>query len=163
MGVLDSVLGGSSRTSGGMSPITMALIGLLAYRTFQGKGRLADMLGTKAGRSGGRKSIHGNTGASKTGEAHLPPDQAAAGSATGWAACSAVARRRHPQRRSQRPAQAVPDCMDGGDKVKSWIETGPNKPISPGELEQALGAERIEWLARETGMSRSGIACRPEL
>ena len=44
MGLLDSVLGGS-RASGGMSPITMALLGVLAYRTFQGKGRLADMLG----------------------------------------------------------------------------------------------------------------------
>ena len=44
MGVLDSVLGGS-RAGGRMSPITMALIGLLAYRTFQGKTRLAEMLG----------------------------------------------------------------------------------------------------------------------
>ena len=36
-------LGGSHR--GGMSPITMALLGVLAYRTLYGKGRLADMLG----------------------------------------------------------------------------------------------------------------------
>src|SRR4051794_35959065 len=36
-------LGGSHR--GGMSPITMALLGVLAYRTLHGKGRLADMLG----------------------------------------------------------------------------------------------------------------------
>jgi uncharacterized protein YidB (DUF937 family) len=47
MGLLDSVLGGSRVSGGGMSPITMALMGLLAYRTFQGKGRLADMLGHK--------------------------------------------------------------------------------------------------------------------
>jgi hypothetical protein len=36
MGLLDSVLGGSRVSGGGMSPITMALMGLLAYRTFQG-------------------------------------------------------------------------------------------------------------------------------
>ena len=41
MGLLDGVLGGGSRSGGGMSPLTMALLGLLAYRTFQGKGRLA--------------------------------------------------------------------------------------------------------------------------
>jgi uncharacterized protein YidB (DUF937 family) len=42
MGLLD-ILGG--RRGGGMSPITLGLLGLLAYRTLQGKGRLADMLG----------------------------------------------------------------------------------------------------------------------
>ena len=30
---------------GGISPITLALMGVLAYRTLKGKGRLADMLG----------------------------------------------------------------------------------------------------------------------
>ncbi len=46
MGLLDNILGSAdSRTSGAMSPLTMALMGLLAYRTFQRKGRLADMRG----------------------------------------------------------------------------------------------------------------------
>jgi uncharacterized protein YidB (DUF937 family) len=35
-----------------MSPLTMALLGVLAYRTIKGKGRLADMLGTSNGGSG---------------------------------------------------------------------------------------------------------------
>ena len=43
MGLLNS-LGGNRR--GGMSPVMMGLMGLLAYRTLKGKGRLADMLGT---------------------------------------------------------------------------------------------------------------------
>jgi uncharacterized protein YidB (DUF937 family) len=37
-------LGGGRR--GGMSPVLMGLMGLLAYRTLKGKGRLAEMLGT---------------------------------------------------------------------------------------------------------------------
>jgi hypothetical protein len=49
MGLLDQVLGGATvglgGRPGGMSPITMALMGLLAYRTMEGKGRLAEMLG----------------------------------------------------------------------------------------------------------------------
>jgi uncharacterized protein YidB (DUF937 family) len=28
-----------------------------------------------------------------------------------------------------------------GDKAQSWIARGPNKPVSPSELEQALGPE----------------------
>lgn len=50
MGLLDS-LGGNRRGSG-MSPIMVGLMGLLAYRTLKGKGRLADLLGT-GGASGG--------------------------------------------------------------------------------------------------------------
>lgn len=45
MGLLDGVLGGQPRLAGGMSPINMALLGVLAYRTLKGKGRLADLLG----------------------------------------------------------------------------------------------------------------------
>ena len=45
MGLLDSVLGGGQRSGGGMSPITMALLGLLAYRTIRGKGKLGEMHG----------------------------------------------------------------------------------------------------------------------
>jgi uncharacterized protein YidB (DUF937 family) len=51
MGLFD-ILGGSRRSSG-MSPLTMALLGVLAYRTMKGKGRLADMLGAGKSTGGG--------------------------------------------------------------------------------------------------------------
>src|ERR1700733_4835953 len=46
MGLLDGVLGGNpnQQSPSGMSPLTMLLMGVLAYRTYQGKGRLFDML-----------------------------------------------------------------------------------------------------------------------
>lgn len=50
MGLLNS-LGGNRR--GGMSPVMMGLMGLLAYRTLKGKGRLADVLGTGGSAVGG--------------------------------------------------------------------------------------------------------------
>lgn len=53
MGFLNQ-LGGGQRGSG-MSPVMMGLMGLLAYRTLKGKGRLADMLGT-GGAAGGALS-----------------------------------------------------------------------------------------------------------
>ena len=156
MGVLDSVLGGSSRTSGGMSPITMALIGLLAYRTFQGKGRLADMLGRRPEGPAGENPYDGNTAPARPGSAPAAGPGGGGigdwlGGLLGGSAVGGIL------------SGGLSDLLKqfqlhgGGDKVKSWIETGPNKPISPGELEQALGAERIDWLARETGMSRQEL------
>ncbi|WP_116809227.1 YidB family protein [Steroidobacter cummioxidans] len=57
MGLLDSI-GGNRR--GGISPVMVGLMGLLAYRTLKGKGKLADMLGTggsgSAGAAGGALS-----------------------------------------------------------------------------------------------------------
>ena len=44
-----------------------------------------------------------------------------------------------------------------GDKAQSWISTEPNKPVSPTELEQVLGPEKIDWLMKETGMSREEL------
>src|SRR5438270_252480 len=49
-----------------------------------------------------------------------------------------------------------------GDKVESWVSKNTNKPISPGEMEQGLGADMVNWLTRETGMPKdqllSGLA-----
>jgi uncharacterized protein YidB (DUF937 family) len=53
MGLLDSIMtGGQQRGRGGPSPLTLGLLALLAYRTYQGKGRLADMLGRNAPQEG---------------------------------------------------------------------------------------------------------------
>jgi uncharacterized protein YidB (DUF937 family) len=50
MGLLDQMFGGGGSKSGGggMSPLTLALLGILAWQTYNGRGRLADMLGRKA-------------------------------------------------------------------------------------------------------------------
>lgn len=58
MGILD-MLGGPTRRSGGMSPIMVGLMGLLAYRTLKGKGRLADMLGTGSNATGAGGPLSG--------------------------------------------------------------------------------------------------------
>lgn len=57
MGLLNSLGGG--RRGGGMSPVMMGLMGLLAYRTLKGKGRLADMLGTGASAGGAGGPLSG--------------------------------------------------------------------------------------------------------
>jgi hypothetical protein len=44
-----------------------------------------------------------------------------------------------------------------GDKAQSWIASGPNKSVSPSELERARGPEKIAWLMDQTGLSREEL------
>jgi uncharacterized protein YidB (DUF937 family) len=139
MGMFD-VLGGGGRRSGGMSPIALAVIGALAYRTLKGKGRLADMLGT------------GQQNPNTAGTEGSPSPTAAGGlggvlSGLGGGGLGA----------------GLKDLLDRfrqsghEDKAQSWVSTGANRQIAPRELEEALGAERIEWLMEQTGLPREQL------
>jgi uncharacterized protein YidB (DUF937 family) len=43
------------------------------------------------------------------------------------------------------------------DVIGSWIGTGPNKPVAPNQLHDALGAETVDDLSRRTGMPRDDL------
>ena len=43
-----------------------------------------------------------------------------------------------------------------GGTVKSWVGTGPNQPISPDELQRALGPDLLQQLAQKSGLSVRG-------
>lgn len=47
-----------------------------------------------------------------------------------------------------------------GSVAKSWVSTGPNTPVEPGQLEQALGADTIAELSEKTGLSASELVRR---
>ena len=127
---------GGNRGRGGMSPIMLGLMGLLAYRTLKGKGKLADMLGTN------------QAGANQAGtDASGAPSSGGLGGVLGGGALGA----------------GLKDLLDRfrqngqDDKVQSWVAKGTNKPIAPQELEQTLGEERIQWLMEQTGMPREQL------
>lgn len=44
-----------------------------------------------------------------------------------------------------------------GETADSWVASGPNKQISPGDLANALGADNINALTSKTGMSRDEL------
>jgi uncharacterized protein YidB (DUF937 family) len=126
---------GGNRGRGGMSPIMLGLMGLLAYRTLKGKGRLADMLGTnQPGGNAGEASTGGGLGGGL-------------GSVLGGGGLGA----------------GLKDLLERfrqngqDDKVESWVASGDNKSIAPNEIEQALGEERIQWLMEQTGMPRDQL------
>lgn len=46
------------------------------------------------------------------------------------------------------------------DKVESWVQPGPNAPIDPHQLSEALGPDVINELSAKTGLSRQDILGR---
>ena len=44
-----------------------------------------------------------------------------------------------------------------GETANSWVGPGPNKPISPGDLANALGADQINSLMSQSGLSRDEL------
>jgi uncharacterized protein YidB (DUF937 family) len=44
-----------------------------------------------------------------------------------------------------------------GSQVESWISTGRNEPVSPRQLEAALGEREVDQIARESGVDRGGL------
>lgn len=137
MGLLDGLLGGGR--GGGMSPITMALLGLLAYKTLKGK-NLSEMLGGAGGQSG-QAGQGGLGGLLQGGLGGLLGGGAAGGLLSGGLGDLI----------KQFQANGV------GDKADSWVSTGPNRSIEASELERGLGEERIAWLMQQTGMSREEL------
>jgi uncharacterized protein YidB (DUF937 family) len=47
-----------------------------------------------------------------------------------------------------------------GEVAKSWVETGPNREVGTGDLEQALGEDTIGALTQQTGLSREELLAR---
>ena len=44
-----------------------------------------------------------------------------------------------------------------GNAINSWIGTGQNQPVSPGQLGSALGPDIIKTLAQRSGLSEEEI------
>jgi uncharacterized protein YidB (DUF937 family) len=44
-----------------------------------------------------------------------------------------------------------------GDQADSWVSNAPNRQVSPGDLANALGADQIEQLSSQSGLSRDDL------
>jgi uncharacterized protein YidB (DUF937 family) len=47
-----------------------------------------------------------------------------------------------------------------GEAAQSWINQGPNKEVSPPQLKQAIGADVLEKLEQQTGLSQDELLAR---
>jgi uncharacterized protein YidB (DUF937 family) len=127
--------------SGGMSSITMAILGLLAYKAVK------SLAGSQP--SAGGKTINVNAPESSGGLSDLMKG-GLGGLLAGGAAGSVL---------SGGLNDLLKQFQQSGhsDTASSWVGTGPNKAISPNDLASALGAEKINALMSQSGMSRDDL------
>jgi len=149
MGLLDVLSGLSNAQSGqrtadgggGMSPITKAIIGVLAYQAIKAF-------------TGSQASAATNTGQQTPAATGGGLDDLLKGGLggllTGGAAGSVL-------------SGGLNDLLKQfqqngkGDVAESWVGPGANKAISPNDLASALGADRVNALAGFSEMSRDDL------
>jgi uncharacterized protein YidB (DUF937 family) len=162
MGLLDVLNGmqhgprGPSRPStdssgGGMSPMTMAILALLAWKAMKhfGGGQPGAQPAPAPAPAPSPKSINaglpgGGGGLSDVLKGGL------GGLLAGGAAGSIL---------SGGLGDLMKQLQEGGqaDTANSWVGKGQNKPISPGDLAGALGADQIDSIASQAGLSRDEL------
>jgi uncharacterized protein YidB (DUF937 family) len=128
--------------SGGMSPIAMALLGLVAYKAIK---HLSPDQPNAVPANRGTTTTAGSSGGGLGGM--LGP---LGGLLAGGAAGSVL---------SGGLNDLLKQFQQGGqsDVVQSWIGTGPNKSISPDVLSKVLSPDQIRTLSAQTGMSRNDL------
>src|SRR5215208_4163774 len=134
----------------------IALLGLLAVAGYQNRDRLGEMLGRATGQSNEGGARPGQaTGAQSAGSGGgLGGLLGGLGSLLGGGGSGTNIR------------GGLSDLVErfsekGKSEVaNSWVQTGPNKNVDPGELEEALGDDTIEALAKQTGLSRQELLTR---
>jgi uncharacterized protein YidB (DUF937 family) len=138
----------SSTGGGGMSPITMAILGLLAYKAVKSLGGSQSAAPATAGTAPASPGMPGgNIGGGglgdllKGGLGGLLAGGAAGGVLSGGLSDLV--------KQFQQSGQ--------GSAVNSWVGRGANAQISPNDLARALGGDQINALMSQTGMSREDL------
>lgn len=143
----------SGTSSGGMSPMTMALLGLLAFKALKSFGGAQP----SPAPSGGNPRVNpgGTTGAGMpgaTGSGGMGDllKGGLGGVLAGGAAGSIL-------------SGGLGDLLKQfqqaghGDVASSWVGSGPNKTITPNDLSKALGSDQISSLMAQSGLSRDEL------
>ena len=158
MGLLDNVLGSAVPGGRYAKPLGIALLALLAARASGSGG-----FGAAGGRGGADEGGGGGLGAGgglggllsgglggllgglmggAGGDTRTMPDQDQAHAAMSGGLSELL------QRFQQNGY---------GDIVNSWIGSGPNRPIAPDQLHQALSPETVDELSQQTGVPRQDV------
>jgi uncharacterized protein YidB (DUF937 family) len=168
----------SAGKGGGMSPIMIALLGLLAYKAVKGRGGqpaapgstgrpsplppggtvtagnpgggIGDILG---GLLGGKPMSAPATNASgaKPGSSLQDMIPGGLGGLLGGAAAGSVL--------SGGLGKLIKELQDSGHgrTAQSWVGTGQNEEIAPHHLADALGSDTLDALSQQTGLEREDL------
>jgi uncharacterized protein YidB (DUF937 family) len=124
-------------------PSMTALLGLLAIAGYQNRDKIAEML------RGNGQSTPGPAGQGGIGGL-LGQLKSSLGGASGGGIVSGGL------------GELVDRFKQSGqsETADSWVKTGPNKPVTPAQLEQAIGPEVLDTLSKQTGLSRQELVAR---
>ena len=168
-----------SSSGGGMSPITMAILGLLAYKalkSFTGQsaspanagvppgapapmpeassgGGLGDLLKNVLGGGAAPTQVGGastQAGAGGAGNLNDLLKGGLGGLLAGGAAGSVLSGGLNDLLKQLQQA-------GHGEAANSWVGPGPNKTIAPNDLANALGADQIDAMMSHSGLSRDEL------
>jgi uncharacterized protein YidB (DUF937 family) len=147
-------------------PSMTALLGLLAVAGFQHRDKIAEMLrgagsgnpGTPGqdGQPGGLGDLLGSLGGGSGVQGQSNP-QAGLGGLLGGLGGGGL---------GGLLGGGLGELMESfrqqgqGDVAESWVSTGPNKPIAPDQLEQAIGPDALATLTQQTELSREELLSR---
>ncbi|HEX2725722.1 MAG TPA: YidB family protein [Beijerinckiaceae bacterium] len=128
-------------------PSMTALLGLLAIAGYQNRDKIAEMIGGATGQ-GGAGSPQGG------GQRKVPAglDNLLGGLGGGGLGGLLGGGLSDLVENFRRAGQ--------GDVADSWVGRGPNKQVTPQNLEQAIGPEVLATLSRETGLSHEELLSR---
>ena len=134
--------GPGAPSGGGMSPMTMAILALLAYKAVKHMG---------GSQSGAAPSPGGGTAGGPGGGSLSDVLKGGLGGLLAGGAAGSVI------------SGGLGDLLKQfqqnghGETANSWVSQGPNNPISPGDLANALGADKINDLMSQSGLSRQEL------
>jgi uncharacterized protein YidB (DUF937 family) len=132
-------------------PSMTALLGLLAVAGYQNRDKIAEMLG---GLGQSTPAGTGQSGTTGTGQSGISGLLGQLGRSLGSASAGGILN------------GGLGELLDRftqsghGETAESWIKTGPNKPVTPPQLEQAIAPEVLDTLSKQTGLSREELLAR---
>ena len=121
----------------------VAILGMLAVAGYQNRDKISEMLGRTQAAGGAGGPINPQN----AGNGSAPGNP---GSASGGGLLSGGLRDLIDRFRKNGQAEAA----------DSWVKTGPNQPIRADQLEQAIGADALSTLTKQTGLSREDLLAR---
>jgi uncharacterized protein YidB (DUF937 family) len=145
-----STASAQDQDKGGMSPMTMAILALLAYKAVKHIGGSQPSAAPAPTPAPSPNTVNAGLGGDLSGGLGDLLKGGLGGLLAGGAAGSVI-------------SGGLGDLLKQfqqnghGDTANSWVGKGENKPIAPGDLASALGANQIDSLASQSGLSRDDL------
>ena len=127
------------------TPSMVALLGLLAVAGYKNRDKIQELLGGRQGASGGP---------GLNAQPAKPGAPGGLGGLLGGLGAGTML--------SGGIGELIERFKRSGQSqaADSWVSTGPNQPLAPDQLEQALGPDVLSSLSQHTGLSRDELLSR---